>query len=409
MQNDYQEIGTLLAKWPHLTEQEQEQLDLWRQASTSNEQIFQELTSDEVLLKSLELYEEFKSDEGRKWIKLLYTIGEEASLYRNEPERSKEKRRVSPALMAAASVLIVVGSLWLGWHRFTEKKTVQEGSRENKSLQPGGYKARLYLADGSLVELDNSKKDFQIQQGSVKVYHQNGGLIYEGGKTDQKVLYNTLVTGHGETYSTVLSDGTKVWLNAASSLRYPVSFSGEMREVSLTGEGYFEVTPSVVRTPNGTLQKKSFFVLAGGTKIEVVGTHFNVKGYLDELLVQTTLLEGKVHVRDTGTHRMVSLEPGQQAQFDRKTGIMTKALHMDGAAIIAWRDGFFQFRNADLRSVMSELARWYGIEIVYEGSEYRDTFNGRIARNNKLEDVLKILETNQVHFTLQGKKLIVSP
>jgi transmembrane sensor len=261
----------------------------------------------------------------------------------------------------------------------------------------------LRLADGSQVKLTDSSRAIP-QQGTANVQNKKGLLSYEveaskanSEKQVVEVVYNEVFTPPGGQYHLTLSDGSKVWLNASSSLKFPAAFSGDKREVQLTGEAYFEIAhneamPFHVKTPNGM-------------DVRVLGTHFNVMAYSDEETIKTTLLEGSVRVT-TASAKSILLVPGEQASLSQSDELAL-AKDADIAQTMAWRDNKFIFRNAEIHEIMRELARWYDLEVTYKG-EVKDVFVSTLPRAMKINEVLEILElAGGVKFELNGKNVIV--
>ena len=227
----------------------------------------------------------------------------------------------------------------------------------------------------------------------------NGSLSYQNiskSKTPE-TLYNTISTPNGGDYQLVLADGSKVWLNAASSLRFPANFVGRERKVELTGEAYFEVAKNPAMP---------FKVKLNGMEVEVLGTHFNINSYADESAIRTTLLEGSIKINRP--HASSLLKPGQQAMMD-KNGQISVINDADLDEAVAWKDGKFQFDRADIHNVMRQLARWYNIDVEYKGT-VASHFGGTISRDVNLSKVLGMLHlTGEVKFQVQDKKVIVMP
>jgi len=271
-----------------------------------------------------------------------------------------------------------------------------------KDVLPGGNRAVLTLADGTSILLDSASNGTIASQGSIKVIKLSSGkLVYNS--TDGaavSVSYNTLTTPLGGQYQVILEDGTIVWLNSGSSLRYPTVFAGAERRVEITGEAYFEVA----KNPNQPFKVKINLSSGEGGEIEVLGTHFNINAYEDEAAVKTTLLEGSVKVNHSNTTSQ--LKPGQQLQLSKqgRIEIMNKA---DLEETMAWKEGRFQFENADIHYIMRQIARWYDVEVEYKGEITRH-FGGVISRNENVTKVLNLLElTGEVNFKVTGKKIIV--
>jgi len=211
-----------------------------------------------------------------------------------------------------------------------------------------------------------------------------------------QTVYNTIQTPVGGKFQLNLADGSKVWLNSASSLRFPVFFSGDTREVELKGEAYFEVSKNA---------DKKFSVRSGNQTVEVLGTHFNINAYSDEPAITTTLIEGAVRVIELNTKKSQILKPGEQSKVDRDIRIQIK----DTQAEVAWKDGYFYFENASIETVMRQLGRWYGITARYEAVLPENHFEGAIATNLTLLEVLEILQKSNIHFRLEGKEVVVMP
>jgi len=262
-----------------------------------------------------------------------------------------------------------------------------------QDIAAGTTKAVLTLSDGSQVMLDNTKNSILATQGKTTILHNNGKVTYEG-KTTKELLYNTLTTHRGEQSPVlVLSDGTKIWLNAASSITFPVAFTGGKRQVSITGEAYFEVAKSA---------GKPFIVSIADETVEVLGTHFNINAYTDEGPVKTTLLEGSVKVAKGGSQVMV--KPGEQA-FLSSGGLTVSTANT--AQAIAWKNGYFHFESADLKAVLRQAGRWYDLDIVYEGTVTDHLYGGKLERTVPLSAILRFLSNGNIKYRLEGKTLII--
>jgi transmembrane sensor len=313
-------------------------------------------------------------------------------------------KRKNYSLVAAAAALVI--TLGAGtWYWLADKPAKQVPSKpvasvKPRDLPPGRDAAVLTLADGKKIILDSASGAIS-QQGNVTVLNVNGMLSYAPSKkgAPDEVVYNTVSTARGNQYQLVLSDGTKVWLNSASSLRYPASFTGNSREVELDGEGYFEVAKNAA---------KPFHVKTRTQDIEVLGTHFNVNAYKDEETIKTTLLEGSVKVKLNGAVGSAILKPGEQAiaNNDEGTSIhITSDVDLD--QVMAWKNGWFEFENTDLKMIMRQISRWYDVDIEYGTKTGNERYGGRISRNLNLSNILKMLENYGVQFRLEGKRLIV--
>ncbi|HEY0612173.1 MAG TPA: FecR domain-containing protein, partial [Chitinophaga sp.] len=264
---------------------------------------------------------------------------------------------------------------------------------------PGGNKAQLTLADGAIVELDSSRTGSLPAQGNVSVLARPGQLVYNktASQVPASVSYNILRTPKGGQYQLVLPDGTKVWLNAASSLRFPTQFTETTRSVDLTGEAYFEVAKNAAQP---------FHVKVEGMDITVLGTSFNIMAYTDENTIKTTLLEGAVKVTKGNEERL--LHPGQQSQLEAGSSIKV-INNADIELAVAWKNGFTSFRSADIRTIMRQVMRWYNIEVEYEGEIPQRVFTGDIPRDARLSELLQLLEVSKIHFKMNNDRLVVMP
>ena len=316
-------------------------------------------------------------------------------------------RRPWVRIAAAAVLAIGIFSIYNYFIRpGTTKPEIVNTDPVSNEVVPGGNKAILTLADGSSVNLTNTVNDTVAKQGSTNIIKvADGQLSYRIlNEKPTNGLYNSIATPRGGQYQLTLSDGTMIWLNAASSVHFPVVFTGSERVVEITGEVYFEVAK------NASMPFK--VKIANKAEIEVLGTHFNVNAYVDEPSLNTTLLEGKVKVTSTVAGSRLPtpdsrlLSPGEQAQLktDGKINIDKPA---NAEQYIAWKNGIFSFDSADLEMSLRQLARWYDIEIEFEGSTARKKFSGEMQRNLSISQVIKLLETNNVHCRLEGRKLIV--
>jgi ferric-dicitrate binding protein FerR (iron transport regulator) len=271
--------------------------------------------------------------------------------------------------------------------------------KSNKLIvKPGTNAATLMLANGSKILLDQSSKGVLAQQGGISIKKTAGGqLVYDlSGKStaDAKSIgFNTLTTARGQQYQVILPDGTKVWLNAASSLRFPTAFTGADRQVELHGEAYFEVAKN---------KDMPFRVSVNKTEVEVLGTHFNIMGYPEEGTTNTTLLEGSVKVIKDNTFKII--KPGQQAQV--KTGI--EVAEVNASKFVTWTKGDFSFDDEDIHTLMNQIARWYDVDVYFEPGVTNEKFGGMVSRYKDVTQILKKLElTNTIHFKLEGRRITV--
>jgi transmembrane sensor len=274
-----------------------------------------------------------------------------------------------------------------------------------KDVVPGGNKAILTLANGKKITLTGAKNGQLANDGDASISKTaEGEIVYTGldsASHTAGLAYNSMTVPRSGQYHLILSDGTQVWLNAASSIKYPTAFTASERKVEITGEAYFEVAHNAA---------KPFKVVANGQTVEVLGTHFNVNAYANEPVIRTTLLEGSVKVSSAG--KMAILVPGQQAQVIAGSANENISIHnhIDVDEAIAWKNGLFQFKNASIESIMRQTARWYNVEIIYDGDKTSlKTFTGSISRNSKLSQLLEILSYTGNHFEIDGRKIIVKP
>jgi len=317
-----------------------------------------------------------------------------------QPQTRGRVRTMILRWSAAAAVLLLLAPLYLVFTK--NKKAVQApaaGIAKTKDVLPGRSGAILTLSDGSKMALDSLGNGVITTQANTSVTLKNGQLIYgrPANNNPGALLYNTMSTPRGRQFQMVLPDGSKVWLNAASSITYPVAFSGNQRLVRVSGEAYFEIAADA---------SMPFRVqLANGEKVEVLGTRFNVNAYEDERAVRTTLLDGKVRVSLGSSARV--LEPGEQA-FTENNDPSVKLIHdADVSAAIAWKNNYFSFTDADLPTVMRQLSRWYNVDVTFAGAIPAGEFNGKIGRTLTLDQVLKVLTATRVKYTIDKNKILI--
>jgi ferric-dicitrate binding protein FerR (iron transport regulator) len=326
---------------------------------------------------------------------------------RQAPIRSLPGMRWRYRAVAAILLLLASGGyLWLArsGHRTTADLT--QLSPVGNDIAPGGNKATLILAGGQSIILDSAFNGTLATQGSTQISKLSGGqLVYHAGTAPSETLYNTLSTPRGGQYKLMLPDGTAVLLNAASSIRYPTAFAGKERTVSITGEVYFEVA----RDKAHPFHVK--FNAPSGEELEVLGTSFNINAYADDGNIRATLLEGMVKVSGSDAANVL-LRPGQQARMaaaaaaDHPQAIKV-INNADIEQVMAWKNGLFNFNHAEIKTVLQQLARWYDIDIRYEGNLPTGTFQGKITRDLNLSQVLKLLQEVEVRFSIEGRTLIV--
>lgn len=317
---------------------------------------------------------------------------------KSEKKPSRIRKLLPYAAAAALITFAVTGLIYFFKPGTPDVQPLTQAALDK--VTPGSNKAVLTLADGSQITLDSTGNGAIAHQGNVQVLKLDSGqLAYNaaGEGIEQEIRYNTLATPRGGQFRIILPDGSKVWLNAASSLRFPTAFNGKEREVQLTGEAYFEIAKNPVQP---------FKVAVKGMTVQVLGTQFNIMAYQDEKNIQTTLLQGAVKVLNGA--QAVQLKPGQQARLNA-AGSMSVNENVDVEEVVAWKNGYFHFNHESLEGVMRQISRWYDAEITYEGNVPEREFGGKIGRGTDIKDVLKILELSNVHFRIEGKKIIVTP
>jgi len=359
---DKQQIKELLIRYEkgECTEHEKAQLETWY--------IKQEIPSVFHLSEP-----ELNTELSKIWL----ALEEEYKIHRTRP--------LWPKIAVAASILLLIT---IGLYFYLYKNSALNTSRDKivktvDDVQPGVNKAILIHASGKQEQLD---KEILIASEQPNNTDRNSAS------------YNTVVTPKGGQYQVILADGTHVWLNAASSLKYPISFSGNERRVEISGEAYFEVAHNA---------SKPFKVMSDNQVIEVLGTHFNINTYTDEPAIKTTLLEGAVKISLLSKNKSeLILKPGEQAIH---IGNHISKNLANTEETVAWKNGFFQFDNASLENVMRQISRWYDLEVEYKGQISKRVFNGKVYRNMTLSKVLSVLSFSKVNYKIEGKKLIVMP
>ncbi len=299
-------------------------------------------------------------------------------------------------IAVAASILVTVGIGTLVLFQKSDQSSIDAASKGGDDKEPGKTGAILTLSNGSKIALDSVGNGLLTNQNNTAVSKKNGRVVYTAG-SDAQIVYNTMTTPRARQYNLELSDGTKVWLNASSSITFPTAFTANERKVILTGEAYFEVAKDKTRP---------FRVAVNDMQVNVLGTHFNVNAYNDEDVVNTTLLEGSVLLTEKG--KKVLLKPGQQAQTEKSGAIVVKD-NVNLEEVMGWKNGVFYFENANLQAVLRQVSRWYDVDVVFEKGVPTRTIEGEIQRNLQLSQVLKILEKNKVRFKIEGKILRVMP
>lgn len=320
------------------------------------------------------------------------------------PTQQVAPRNVStiPWMKVAA---LLVAAISIGILLYTKKQSaiitipIVSESKDSITL-PEHNQAILTLADGSTILLNDSLGGVLARESGVEIRKtKGGGIFYEPKQTNitnGPLSYNTFSTPKGSTYQILLPDGTKVWLNTASSIRYPVAFTGNERHISLTGEAYFEVAHNA---------SKPFTVEANGSTIQVLGTHFNVSAYTDEKQTTTTLVEGSVNVSKNGN--TVLLKSNQQATVDVLTGAIRRST-ADVRSALAWKNGYFRFDNESIEDIVDKISRWYDIDAVEYQGEFNERFTGTFQRSKDIAQLFSHLEKlAPIHFKIKERRVVI--
>ena len=368
-----------------LTPEEQGELNAWLEADPSHQMVYDGLREGDAQQSAIDFMNSLSVDAAWNKVSAVSEISQSAPVVKNV---SSFRKRFA---WAAAAVLVASFFIWR-----TNMDQPVKSSAAPVEILPGGTKATLTLADGNIISLDAVPNGDIAAEGNVQVIKMDGTLQYNGDNDNADITYNTIQTPRGGKYQLVLSDGSVVWLNAASSLRFPVVFKGKERQVELMGEAYFEVKKG----------EKPFKVsLQNGSRIEVKGTAFNVNAYQDEDLLRTTLLEGKINFMMMG--KTQALLPGQQIRVAYEQPHMQVIDGVDVEQEVAWKNDLFIFKGMDVKSIMREISRWYDIDVVYKGKFNPETFSGIVSRKTNLSQVLKIMEEGGVRFAIEGRTIVV--
>jgi len=376
---------------------DEQRLKYLLQLLANNNATKEELSEMVTLLRREDVDQALESVEWERiWDKV-----QEAMMRQVTPIRKMNWLRVA----AAAGIIVSIGTsvyfLNLNSNSDTSGNTAKAvpSQKPPDDVLPGGNKAILTLANGQQIILDNAANGVLAQQGASNVVKlDNGQLAYKGtGAKPDEVIYNTLGTPRGGQYRLMLPDGSKVWLNAVSSIRYPTAFTGKERRVEITGEAYFEIVKDASRPFKVSVNSSM--------EVSVLGTHFNINAYTDEPTIKTTLLEGSVKVKHN--EHSVVIKPGEQTQFNGE-GTMKVVHDANVDQAVAWRNGLFEFDDADLQSILRQIMRWYDVDVEYQGNIPDRYFTAIISRDKTLTGVLEILKLSDIDYKLEGKKLVVT-
>jgi transmembrane sensor len=388
-------------------------LNRWVESSIANKQLFEQLHNEAFVMLQLEKFDRYDVEKNRA-----YLLGKLEEVHPQTVARD-QRSIVNPSAIAQgenpkakniqlwkriAVAASIVGVLFVGYWMMRPSTTLSPANDPSTVAHdveaPDKTRAQIKLADGTTVYLDSVGNGALASQAGISVIKTADGRIeYNGASTSLSMQYNTLSNPRGSiVMNMTLSDGSRVWLNAGSSVTYPVAFVGNERKVTITGEAYFEVAHNA---------EKPFYVSKGDVSVQVLGTHFNVNAYDDESEIKVTLLEGKVNVSTKYDVRGTTIKPGEQA-IAMGNGQLAISKDVDVEAVMAWKNGQFSFNNADLKIVMRQVERWYDVEVIYEGPLPNEEFNGGTSRQDNVSALLKVLEaTGKVKFRVEGKKVFV--
>lgn len=427
--DDADYLAALLLKQlrQEITDEELQYLEAWKAGHPSHAQVSESVNDADQLLADLLAMKQIDMDGW--WEKIsaqVETIKKPTPFYRRWY-----------AYAAAAAVLLIAGAItWKYWPTEPVQTVTEHYKPASFNMLPGSNKATLTLWNGTMINVDNAAAGKLAQDANVNVVKaEDGALKFESTgfnqQADQQLwagwniinTFNKLTTPRGGQYSLQLPDGSKVWLNAASSITFPTHFSAGERRVAITGEVYFEVAEKTTGThpgkKNADQDQKPFVVTVqtpGGkdlATVEVLGTRFNIMAYSDEAAIKTTLLNGRIKVSSGENNTFRLLSPGQQAQIPQTgntAGEPVRVFDVDDLEdAFAWKNGYISLKNSDIKSIMRILSRWYNVEVGYEGKTPDYKFGGSIPRTANISTVIKTLEYSGVHFKIEKNKIIVLP
>ncbi|WP_257667213.1 FecR family protein [Parapedobacter tibetensis] len=393
------------------TDEENHRITAWAAQAPENRVVLERLETEGMLKEDLDaLLGLVDAPEGEARLQRMSAHIKQAVSVGNQRSIRQTNRFTWRRYVAAAAILVIVSAGGYYYQTRLAPATEKGSQRIIADIQPGGNRAILTLPDGRSIDLSEAQAGIVIGDGIT--YLDGSSVISEQVHPSTRSL--TLTTPKGGTYQITLPDGTKVWLNSASTLKYPSRFSGDERVVELEGEAYFEVSEvrkltneSGSRTHKLTgSQKIPFKVTSNGQIVEVLGTQFNVAAYPDESEVKTTLVEGSVRVVSTTNHQSpVMIKPGEQAT---NRGATIEITTVDTDQYIAWKNGRFYFKRTPLEEIMRQVSRWYDVEVVYQHGIPKETFSGKVSRNVSLMGLLNILQVSAVKIRLEGNRLIVN-
>lgn len=389
-------IAALVMKYlqDNLTAPETEELERWKNESAANSELFATLTHPDTIRQEVQRLDAANNAIRQKLAAAGIHITDAPATVK-PPARLRTITR----WVAAACLVLAAGTAALFWRKQPAPAKPEAKAVAPLSVPPGKNGAVLTLADGSTLVLDSMGNGEITTQTGAKLILKDSALAYTpaGGAANGAIGYNTMTTPNGRQFQVTLPDGSKVWLNAASSLRYPTAFTGKERLVEVTGEAWFEVAPKANMPFRINVNNQA--------TIEVLGTSFNVNAYENEGMVRATLVNGAIAV--SNQHQRAVLKPGQQASAAPTAGSRMRVELADVDKVAAWRYGLFNFQNASLQEVMKQLERWYDIRVVYDKKIPDIKFGGELSRNMTLEGLLRTLEASEVHFRMEDARTLV--
>lgn len=394
--NDDFEIAAMVNAFleGRLSGEESDKLSAWIAQNDQNRQTWAQLTDPDYLEKRLAYWN--TPDLNTNWRRI------ESEIRKHRPAQLTAFRKSFKYAAILLPFLLIGAAAWYLVTNANKSNSTHALDLAQTHILPKGKVARLVLGNGQVINLSDSLPDAITEKDGTTLRNKGSILSYSSGdKENAMMIYNTLIIPKGGEYQVTLSDGTKVWLNAASSLRYPTRFKGDERKVFLSGEGYFEVAKDV---------KHPFIVEAGNTEVKVLGTRFNMSAYTEDAKKRITLAEGSVRVGQKGEEEErengVLLKPGYGA-IVKEDYIQVRKVNVQAA--LAWKDGMFIFDSESLGSIMKKLSRWYNVEIKYEnGVDTLFHFTGRIKKHEELSGILHLIElTGKVKFSVEGNEIDV--
>jgi len=373
-----------------ISSEEQKELDSWIAKDPSNKALYDEAVDPRKHLGKLDQYQRFDKEKARK--KLEDELFETKTI-------SLQLRRIMRFAAAILLPVLIAGTYYIFFMNSESENLIAE---IDSALQPGVERATLVLSNGETITLAPSESFYAIREGETSITQEQSQVIYSINDApsiiSESTAYNELKTPRGGSFGIKLSDGTSIWLNAGSSLKFPVYFSDSIRKVFLEGEGYFEVANS----------SKPFIVSTEASDVRVLGTKFNVTAYTDDMEVITTLVEGKVAVSVPETSNRIILSPDEQA-VTNKALMQINILEVDASGYVSWVNGKVEFHNESLDEVLKKLSRWYDFKYAFENEAARNFhFSARIGREEKVSSILDMLElTTDVEFAYENGIIVV--